>query len=56
MFYEDAGCSRPCGMEPMGCSNCPSLGWSEGMYQVDEMNEDGRQILDYGDLYGEDIE
>ena len=24
-MYEDAGCSNPCGGEPMMCGNCPEL-------------------------------
>jgi len=25
MKYEDAGCDRPCGQEPMGCSTCDMI-------------------------------
>lgn len=24
-MYEDAGCSNPCGGEPMMCGNCPEI-------------------------------
>jgi len=24
--FEDAGCNKPCGAEPMGCANCPECG------------------------------
>ena len=35
---EDALCNDPCGMEPMGCINCPEIGRAE---PPDGFDQDG---------------
>lgn len=53
-MYEDAACSRPCGMEPMGCANCPEVTGerSEDAY----MQQLEAEALDEGYLADDDCD
>jgi hypothetical protein len=48
MKFEDANCDHPCGMEPIGCSDCPeTIGFDPTFDDFEEFNRE--EFRDYVD-------